>query len=47
MPDPETGEIAASGDDRATTSRRGFDGTTVAWDAVQANEPNNETPTGE
>ena len=47
LPDPETGEIAAGEDDRATTSRRGFDGTTVAWDAMHANEPNDEAPTGE
>ena len=47
LPDPETGEIAAGEDDRATTSRREFGGTTVAWDAAHANEPNDEAPTGE
>jgi len=33
MPNPETGELEATGDDRATSSRQGFSGTTVAWDA--------------
>ena len=47
MPDPETGEIEARGDDSATSSRRGFSGTTVAWDAMQTNEPNNAGPSGE
>ena len=47
MPNPETGEIEAQGDDRATSSRQGFSGTTVAWDANETSESRNAGPSGE